>query len=60
MDLGWEGCSPRSAFDILPIVIQFPGRPPHVFQIPKTFCLEVATPYTHHARSQYANVECVS
>jgi len=41
MALGWKGCSPRTAFDLLPVVIQFPGKPPHIFQIPESFVLEV-------------------
>lgn len=42
--LGWRPAAP-SAFDVLPLIIQLPGRPPALFEIPPAYILEV--PITH-------------
>lgn len=44
LQLGWKS-SPRSAFDILPLVIQKGQHPPKLFELPKSEVLEV--PITH-------------
>ncbi|GLV59314.1 nitric oxide synthase oxygenase [Dictyobacter sp. S3.2.2.5] len=38
--LGWQGAR-RGAFDVLPLVIQLPGQPPEIFEIPPECVLEV-------------------
>ncbi|HLW00049.1 MAG TPA: nitric oxide synthase oxygenase [Ktedonobacterales bacterium] len=42
--LGWRKESP-GAFDILPLVIQMPGEPPRLFEVPPSLMLEV--PLSH-------------
>ena len=42
--LGWKG-GPGTPFDILPLVIQHPHRPPRLFEVPPDVVLEV--PLTH-------------
>ncbi|GCF10921.1 nitric oxide synthase oxygenase [Dictyobacter arantiisoli] len=39
--LGWRGAQ-GGAFDLLPIVIQMPNRPPELFELPRDCVLEVA------------------
>jgi nitric-oxide synthase len=39
LKLGWKGKGGR--FDILPLIIQFPGREPKLFEIPRDAVLEV-------------------
>lgn len=41
VELGWEAPNPRTHFDILPIVIELPGREPQFFDLPKELVLEV-------------------
>lgn len=41
MDLGWEPPSPRGAFDLLPLVIQVPGKQPRLYPVPPEAVLEV-------------------
>jgi nitric oxide synthase oxygenase domain/subunit len=39
----WSPPSPRSAFDVLPLVLKVPGREkPYVYQLPKEFVFEVS------------------
>jgi len=38
--LGWKG-GPGTPFDILPLVIQHPHRPPRLFEVPRDVVLEV-------------------
>lgn len=42
--LGWRG-GPGTPFDVLPLVIQFPGQPPRIFELPEDVILEV--PLSH-------------
>ena len=39
--LGWQGAQ-GGPFDLLPIVIQMPGHPPELFELPRDCVLEVA------------------
>jgi len=41
MKLGWEPPKTRSAYDILPIVIEMQGQLPVIFELPKDIILEV-------------------
>jgi len=41
MDMGWEPPSWRSAFDVLPLVIEVPGESPCIYQIPPESILEI-------------------
>ncbi|MCX4242011.1 nitric oxide synthase oxygenase [Paraliomyxa miuraensis] len=41
MELGWEPPAERSAFDLLPLVIQLPGRSPKLYALPPESVLEV-------------------
>ncbi|MDD1505091.1 nitric oxide synthase oxygenase [Lysinibacillus sp. CNPSo 3705] len=50
--LGWQG--KRTAFDVLPLVIQVDGREPQVFTIPDEYVLEV--PIRHPESSQVAKL----
>jgi nitric-oxide synthase len=38
--LGWQGGA-HTAFDVLPLIIQMPGQPPKVFELPRDAILEV-------------------
>jgi nitric-oxide synthase len=50
--LGWRG--PGGRFDVLPLVIQMPGRRPEIFQIPPQDVLEV--PITHRDYDWFAEL----
>lgn len=39
--LGWKAPAQRSAFDILPLLIEVPGCPPRIFELPDDAVLEV-------------------
>lgn len=41
LELGWEPPIERTAFDLLPLVIQVPGRPPRLYPVPPSAVLEV-------------------
>lgn len=41
LDFGWEPPRERTAFDLLPLVIQVPGRPPRLYPMPPSAVLEV-------------------
>jgi nitric-oxide synthase len=45
MEMGWLPPRERSAFDVLPLVVDFPGHAMHWFELPKHAVLEV--PITH-------------
>lgn len=45
MEMGWQPPSERSAFDILPLVIEVPGNRPRLFTLPADSVLEVSI---HH------------
>lgn len=45
--MGWEP-KERTRFDLLPIVIQLPGREPCWFELPKALILEVAIEHPHY------------
>jgi len=45
MELGWCPPTERSAFDVLPLVIDFPGQAPKQFNLPTSCVLEI--PITH-------------
>jgi sulfite reductase alpha subunit-like flavoprotein/nitric oxide synthase oxygenase domain/subunit len=42
VELGWEPPAERTAFDLLPLVIQVPGRAPRIYPVPSEAVLEVA------------------
>ncbi len=44
-EMGWSPPASKTAFDVLPIVIQFPGQRPEIFEIPREAILEV--PISH-------------
>lgn len=41
MELGWRPPPVRGRFDLLPLVIEMPGRPPRLFELPRDAVLEV-------------------
>ena len=41
LNLGWTPPSPKTEFDILPLVIEVPGKQPSVYDLPKELILEV-------------------
>jgi nitric-oxide synthase len=41
MEMGWQPPRDRSAFDVLPLVVDFPGRAPRWFELPREAVLEV-------------------
>lgn len=45
MELGWNPPRQRSRFDLLPLVVDFPGHPPRLFDLPREAVLEV--PISH-------------
>ena len=45
--MGWDP-GQRGRFDLLPIVIQRPGRPPRWFELPRELILEVPIRHPHH------------
>lgn len=53
LDLGWKG-GPRTRFDILPLVIQLPGRAPKLFELPADAILEV--PISHPTVPWFADL----
>ena len=54
LDLGWRPTEPKSRFDILPLVIQFPGEPLQYFEIPSDAVLEV--PIRHRELEWFAEL----
>jgi nitric-oxide synthase len=52
-DLGWPG-GPGTPFDVLPLVVQVPGRPPRLFDLPKEVVLEV--PLRHPCYPWFADL----
>lgn len=42
LDFGWEPPVERTAFDLLPLVIEVPGRGPRLYPVPSRAVLEVA------------------
>ncbi len=54
MKLGWSGKQERTAFDLLPIAIQMPGRAPQLFEFPHEVVLEV--PIWHPDYSWFADL----
>jgi nitric-oxide synthase len=46
--MGWEP-GERGRFDLLPIVIQLPGRPPRWFELPHELILEVPIRHPHYS-----------
>lgn len=45
MEMGWQPPHDRTAFDLLPLVVDFPGHPPRWFRLPEHAVLEV--PISH-------------
>lgn len=41
MEMGWQPPRDRSAFDLLPVVVDFPGHAPRWFKLPKQVVMEV-------------------
>ena len=41
IEIGWQPPRDRSAFDLLPIVVEFPGHAPRWFELPKKAVMEV-------------------
>jgi nitric-oxide synthase, bacterial len=46
-ELGWSPPEPQTAFDVLPLVIQFPGERPEIFELPPDAVLEVPISHPH-------------
>jgi nitric-oxide synthase len=47
MQLGWKK-ETRTAFDLLPLVIQMPDQPPALFELPRDIVLEVPILHPHY------------
>lgn len=41
IEIGWQPPRDRSAFDLLPIVVEFPGHAPRWFELPRKVVMEV-------------------
>ena len=54
MEMGWQPPRDRSAFDVLPLVVDFPGHPPRWFELPRHAVLEV--PISHPEFSWVADL----
>jgi nitric-oxide synthase, bacterial len=54
LKLGWQPPSPRTPYDILPLVIQMPGSPPAVFDLPADCVLQV--PLSHPTNERFAEL----
>jgi nitric-oxide synthase len=54
MELGWQPPRDRSAFDVLPLVVDFPGHAPRWFELPKHAVLEV--PISHPEFGWFADL----
>lgn len=52
--MGWRPPSPPSAFDVLPLLIEVPGFPPRIFEIPPDAVLEV--PLRHPSLAWFADL----
>jgi nitric-oxide synthase len=52
-ELGWPG-APGSSFDVLPLVVQAPGEPPRLFDVPRDAVLEV--PFSHPRYQWFADL----
>lgn len=50
--LGWKGAG--GAFDVLPVIIQMPGEPPRMFEVPRDVILEV--PLVHPEFAWFAEL----
>jgi nitric-oxide synthase len=46
-DLGWPG-GPGTPFDVLPLVVQVPGKRPRLFDLPNDVVLEVPLSHPHY------------
>jgi nitric-oxide synthase, bacterial len=46
-ELGWPG-GPGTPFDVLPLVVQAPGEPPRLFDLPRDAVLEVPLGHPHY------------
>ncbi|MFC5051573.1 nitric oxide synthase oxygenase [Rubritalea spongiae] len=55
LDLGWRPRKPKTRFDILPLIIQFPGEALQYFEIPQEYVLEV--PIRHRELDWFADLE---
>lgn len=54
LKLGWTPPSPKSQFDVLPLVIEVPGKQPSVYELPRDMILEV--PLEHPTMPQLAEM----
>ena len=54
IEAGWHPPRERSAFDILPLLIETPGHPPQLFPLPADAVLEV--PLTHPTLAWFADL----
>jgi nitric-oxide synthase len=54
LELGWSG-GPGTSFDVLPLVVQAPGEPPRLFDLPGNAVLEV--PVSHPRYRWFADLE---
>lgn len=54
LDTGWRPSEPKSRFDILPLLIDFPGEGVQCFEIPQDAILEV--PIRHRALDWFATL----
>ena len=47
IEIGWKPPRDRSAFDLLPIVVEFPGHAPRWFELPRKAVMEVQLSLIH-------------
>lgn len=50
LELGWTPPSPKGPFDMLPLVVEVPGKQPSVYEIPEDMVIEV--PIEHPTRPE--------
>ena len=46
---GWVPPTPKTGFDLLPLILEMPGAPPGLYEIPRELVLEVPLEHPEHA-----------
>jgi nitric-oxide synthase len=46
---GWAPPTPKTAFDLLPLILEMPGAPPALYEIPRALVLEVPLEHPEYA-----------
>ncbi|MCA9698985.1 MAG: nitric oxide synthase oxygenase, partial [Myxococcales bacterium] len=54
MALGWTPPEPRTPFDVLPVVLELPEQPPHLYGFPEASVLRVAI--SHPSKREFSDL----